>query len=231
VVLIHGVPGTVRDFRWLAPCVYDHLRVIRFDMPGFGHTPLSSGLGFDVVDRANFVVALLDALKLERAAIVGHSMGAAVAVAVAVHHAPRVSHVGLLASPGLRPHRKFRNTFPVPVARAMRLPIAGGMMRRIVKRGFSREGFPAAMGGADIQTVMNYAAGLGFSAHRRRILALSCPTLVAYSDDDHLIETEICAALAASCPAGPRAAFSTGSHNLQKNQAIALGEMLVDWLK
>ncbi len=230
LLLMHGVPGTVRDFRWLTPCIKESLRCIRFDMPGFGHTPLSTGYGFDVVDRANFVVNLLDALQIERAAIIGHSMGAAVAAAIAVHHHSRITHLGLWASPGLRAHRKFRNTYPGPVAKIMRWPLVGGPIKRVVRRGFSREGFPAQMGGAGLQTVMDYAAGLDFDAHKKRVLALKVPTMVAYCVDDHLIETEICAELASACPRGPRAVYDSGSHNLQKSHAIDLGEVLVQWL-
>ncbi len=230
IVLIHGVPGTVADFRWLTPCIADDLRVVRLDMPGFGGTPLSSAQGTGMVERANFIAAVLRGLDIQSAAVVGHSMGGAAAAAVAVHHPSLVSHVGLLATPGLTPHRKFVRTYPGPVSRAMRWPVLGNAVRAIVRRGFEREGFPSKMGGASIQTVMDYAAGLDFPAHKRRVLSLRQPTLVGYCENDHLVDKELFAELASVCPEGPRLVFPRGGHNLQKTHAMAIGRALVDWL-
>ena len=230
LLLIHGVPGTVRDFRWLAPTLTDHVRVVRFDMPGFGTTHLSSGLGFDVVDRANFVAGVIEALQLRDVTVVGHSMGGVVAAGVATHHRSLVRGVGLWACPGLRPHLKYRLSFPTTLSAGMRLPAIGPALTRLVTHGFIAQGFPAGMGGANMQIVMDYAAGLDFPAHRRRVLSLDVPTMVAYCDDDHLVETEICVELASACPPGPRSVYPTGGHNLQKTRALQLGEALLGWL-
>ena len=230
VVLVHGIPGTVRDFRWLLPGIAETLDCVRFDMPGFGTTPLRCAPGFSMVDRANFIVALLDALGLDKVAVVGHSMGAVAATALAIHHPSRVSHLGLWASPGLRPHLKFRLTFARQVAAMLRAPVLGRGMRGLVRRGFVAQGFPAHMAGATVQTVMDYAAGMEFPAHQRRVLALKVPTMVAYCEDDHLVGPDISAELADACPKGPRAVFQTGGHNLQKTHATALAAQLRDWV-
>ena len=39
LVCLHGGPGSVRDFRWIAPVLTEHFRVIRTEQPGFGGTP------------------------------------------------------------------------------------------------------------------------------------------------------------------------------------------------
>ena len=42
IVAIPGLPGSGRDFRWLAPLLADRFRVIRIDPPGYGASPRST---------------------------------------------------------------------------------------------------------------------------------------------------------------------------------------------
>jgi haloalkane dehalogenase len=36
LIAVHGIPGSARDFRYLAPQLSSRVRFVRFDMPGFG---------------------------------------------------------------------------------------------------------------------------------------------------------------------------------------------------
>lgn len=85
VVLLHGHGATLRTFALMAR----HLaasgrRVIAFDQRGFGRSsPVPPVFGFqDLVDDA---ATVLDALDLRDAIVVGHSLGGAVALGLAVH--------------------------------------------------------------------------------------------------------------------------------------------------
>lgn len=82
LLLVHGAPGSARDFRWLTPALHG-LRVVRVELPGFGGTPLSTQPSVAVTDRARFVLEVADALGLSTAALLGHSLGGVVAVAAA----------------------------------------------------------------------------------------------------------------------------------------------------
>ena len=59
---------------------------------------------------------------------------------------------------------------------------------------------------------------------------LQTPTFLGWAEDDRLIETEIFEEHAAACPEGPRRNFPTGGHNIQKTQAVEIGEALTTWL-
>jgi pimeloyl-ACP methyl ester carboxylesterase len=81
VVLLHGASlGSSADVwtRNLAPLAAHGLRVIAPDLPGFGGTdnPADVSLSY----RKKFVLAFMDALKIERAALVGHSQSGRVAL-------------------------------------------------------------------------------------------------------------------------------------------------------
>lgn len=104
VVLLHGASlGSSADV-WARnlPALAAHgLRVIAPDLPGFGGTdnPQDHSVGY----RRRFVVAFLDALGLERAALVGHSQSGRVVVDIAFSHPQRVSHVVVLGTGSLLP--------------------------------------------------------------------------------------------------------------------------------
>src|SRR5438309_8766575 len=95
VVLLHGQPGSGADWARASSLLASTNTVVVPDRPGYGRTG-GRALGF----RANAaaVVALLDRLGLERAAMVGYSWAGGVALALAEDHADRVSGLALVAS-------------------------------------------------------------------------------------------------------------------------------------
>lgn len=226
LLCIHGLPGSGRDFRWLAPAFAGRMRVIRLDLPGFGETPIAAGVDPSPEGRAAFAIAVADALELQRPVVLGHSMGGVVACA-AVRAAPeRFAALALLASPGLRPHAMFRKT-PFQVAqRARRLPLATPLLARALPPLFRRAGFPRTSAADALRTIA-CAASTSFPRHAENVRALRLPTLVAHCVDDPLIETEILDELAAACPLGGRLRFEHGGHNLQKTHARAVADALV----
>jgi 3-oxoadipate enol-lactonase len=95
VLLVHA---GIADSRMWAP-VAERLvagghRVVTCDLPGFGRSPLEPG----VVSEAADLVALLDHLDVERAAVVGASFGGRVALELALRAPERVTALALLDS-------------------------------------------------------------------------------------------------------------------------------------
>jgi pimeloyl-ACP methyl ester carboxylesterase len=81
------------------PALAEHHRVIRYDLAGFGDSPLGAGPISEIAD----LEAVLDAFDVERAALVGGSLGGRVALEFALERPGRVSAL-LLVAPGLRDH-------------------------------------------------------------------------------------------------------------------------------
>lgn len=98
VLLIHGLGATKASFLPTLAALAPHLRPIAVDLPGFGdsHKPLL-GARYDAAFFAREMVALLDALELERAHVVGNSMGGRVALELGLSHPDRVERLALLA--------------------------------------------------------------------------------------------------------------------------------------
>lgn len=88
VVLLHGGLGSGDDFAAQVPALAAELRVIVVDSRGQGRSTRSkAGVGYHAM--AEDVVALLDALKIERTAVVGWSDGGIIALDLAIHHPAR----------------------------------------------------------------------------------------------------------------------------------------------
>lgn len=95
LLLIHGAGGTHLDWpaglRRLADTA-----VFTLDLPGHGRSP---GLGYDTISGyAGAVAAFIDALKLEKVVLAGHSMGGAIALELALRPLPDLAALVLLAT-------------------------------------------------------------------------------------------------------------------------------------
>lgn len=82
VVLLHGWPQTSYAWRKLVPLLAPHCKVIAPDLRGFGHSS-KPATGYDKKTVAGDIAALLHALQIDQACIVGHDMGGQVGYAFA----------------------------------------------------------------------------------------------------------------------------------------------------
>lgn len=230
VAMIHGLPGSHRDFRWLAPPLERAgLRVLRLDMPGFGGTDHSPP---QLSALAEHVLRRLDHLELDRVVLLGHSLGGPQALIAASRDPDRVRGLALIASVGLRRHRGLRNTKGIPsVNRGLRTPILRRPLMRVVAAAFHRAGFPASTADHEIRRSLEIVEALDFRVINNATTALRVPTLLASCDDDPLVEPAIGEELGRACPSGPRLRFDSGGHNLQKSRACEITEVLEPWAR
>ena len=97
IVLIHGFPFTRDEWDLQAAELAKIALVIRPDLRGMGRSSVPEG-PYLMETLAGDIAALLDALHVERAAIVGHSLGGYVAMAFARMYAERVKRLALVCS-------------------------------------------------------------------------------------------------------------------------------------
>lgn len=94
VVLLHGYASSLETWDLVVPELKQRHRVIALDLKGFGWTDRPPG-DYSPAAQARLVLALLDARGVERAAVVAHSFGAAVALAMALQAPERVTRLAL----------------------------------------------------------------------------------------------------------------------------------------
>ncbi|TMM04349.1 MAG: alpha/beta fold hydrolase [Actinobacteria bacterium] len=97
VVLLHGLGATKASFLPTVAALAGSRRTIAIDLPGFGDSVKPLSARYDARFFARSVVALLDALEVDRADVVGNSMGGRVAIEVGLRHPGRVHRLALLA--------------------------------------------------------------------------------------------------------------------------------------
>jgi pimeloyl-ACP methyl ester carboxylesterase len=93
ILLLHGQPGSARDWAGVRAELASDARTIAIDRPGWDGRTTPAGLG----GNAEAARAALDLGGIERATVVGHSLGAAVAAWLAVAHPERVAALVLVA--------------------------------------------------------------------------------------------------------------------------------------
>jgi pyruvate dehydrogenase E2 component (dihydrolipoamide acetyltransferase) len=102
IVLIHGFGADLNTWMFNQPALAEQHRTIALDLPGHGgSTKTLDAVG--AADFANLVAALLDAFGIERAHLLGHSMGGAIALSFARSQPGRVASLTLIATAALGP--------------------------------------------------------------------------------------------------------------------------------
>jgi pimeloyl-ACP methyl ester carboxylesterase len=92
ILLLHGQPGSARDWAGVVAALGPRVATIAIDRPGWDGQ--SDARGFD--GNADAAVSALDAASVARATVVGHSFGAAVAAWLAARAPDRVSRLVLV---------------------------------------------------------------------------------------------------------------------------------------
>lgn len=226
LVLLHGGMMTIElNFASLIPALATRHQVIGVEMQGHGRTadidrPITpSGLAGDVV-------GLLDHLGIERAHVLGHSMGAAVALELAVNHPTRVDSI-VPVSASVRPEGMHEDlTDPAKQATSTRMPTQQdfaefrGAYMRLSPHPDHFDDFLANLSSsnADLQ---------GWSDEQ--LAAITAPTLIVLGDHDFVTVEH--AALMQHLIAGARlAVLPHTTHMTATKRADLLVPMLTEFL-
>jgi pyruvate dehydrogenase E2 component (dihydrolipoamide acetyltransferase) len=102
VVFIHGFGGDLNNWLFNQPPLAEGRVTYAIDLPGHGGSTKEVGAG-DVGAMTSAVCAFMDAVGLKRAALVGHSLGGAVSLDLALNHPERVQSATLICPAGLGP--------------------------------------------------------------------------------------------------------------------------------
>jgi pimeloyl-ACP methyl ester carboxylesterase/putative sterol carrier protein len=137
VLMLHGLGGTKVSFLPSVAALAPDFRTIAMDIPGFGDSDKPIG-SYDAAFMARWAVSLLDALGIERADVLGHSMGGRVALELGMRHPDRVGGLMLMT-----PSMAWRAAKPwAPYLRLLRpelgflqpapRPLVEGFVRRMI---------------------------------------------------------------------------------------------------
>jgi len=100
IILIHGFMASLFDFDKWQPFLEKDFRVVRLDMPGMGLTGSYPSIDHSLAGRAGFLKEFMDAIQVERAHVVGHSLGGATAWVFALMYPETTASLTLIAAAG-----------------------------------------------------------------------------------------------------------------------------------
>ena len=234
VVFIHG---TGQDHTiWVLPTRYfarHGKNVLAIDLPGHGR---SGGAPLETIeDMADWIVAVLDAAGLSRAALVGHSLGSLVALAGAARHPERVRAIALVST-----------TVPMPVSEflldkareedhmAIDMLNFWGYSKSAQLGGNATPGNWMLGGGVrlmekagpgviytDLNACNEYIEGLGHAA------AVKCPALLILGDRDMLTPTRSTRKVAEALPDAETVILEGAGHALLVERSDPVLDQLI----
>jgi pimeloyl-ACP methyl ester carboxylesterase len=141
VLCLHGLGGTKASFLPTVAALAPGYRVIAADLPGFGESDKPIAAAYDAPYFAAAALALLDSLGIERAHLVGNSMGGRVAIEAGLRDPGRIDRLVLLspALAWLRDRRwKWLLQLPLPklgLVQPTPRPVVEAIVRRLVPGG------------------------------------------------------------------------------------------------
>lgn len=97
LLLVHGLGGTQFHFNPLFGRLEGDFRVIAPDRPGSGYSTRRGDRPGNPREQAAFLVRFMETLGIERPLVVGHSLGGAIALAMAVDHADSIAGIVLIS--------------------------------------------------------------------------------------------------------------------------------------
>lgn len=98
LVLIHGLSGQLQHFTYaLAERLAQDYRVIALDRPGCGYSTRASDALARLPEQAKTLCGVLDQLGIDQPVLVGHSLGGAVSLAMALLAPDKIRGLALLA--------------------------------------------------------------------------------------------------------------------------------------
>ncbi len=206
LILLHGNPASVYTWRKVIEPLSSDYHVHAFDLPGFGLSDKPADAPYTSEWMAGQVVAYLDSHGIERAVLVGNSMGGEIASEVAVLFPSRVSALVLIAAAGLPAQTNEKEPLAIRLAR---IPLVGRLMSKLPARGLIRASlrdavfFPETISEADVtayylplRTKGGMTAFLArlTRAHTDRtelVKHIAAPTLILVGDSDRLVPPEV----------------------------------------
>jgi pimeloyl-ACP methyl ester carboxylesterase len=238
VVFVHGAgldhSGWGLQSRYFG---YHGRNVLALDLPGHGRSegpPLA-----DVAAMADWVIAVMDAAKLGKAAVVGHSMGALVALEFAARHAARARGIALV---GVAYPMKVSDAFLAAAkandqsaydmetiwGHAAQVPLAGNPSPGMWMYGdflarLSRLA-PDVLH-TDLTACNSYAGGLESAAK------VKCPALFVLGARDVMTPPKAAQALAAAIAGARTVTLPPSGHSLMVEAPDATLDALIAWEK
>ena len=238
IVFVHGAG---LDHSWWALQSryfgYHKRNVLALDLPGHARSegpPLAS-----VEAIADWIVRLLDAAKLDQAAMVGHSMGSLAVLECAARHAARVTHIALLGTGypmkvsdsflgAAKGNQQSAYDMETIWGHAPQVPLAGNPNPGMWMYGDTLARLARLAPGVlhnDLKACNDYAGGMDAAAKT------TCPALFILGRRDMMTPPKAASALARAVAGARTVTCEPSGHSLMAESPDAVLDALIEFLQ
>jgi 3-oxoadipate enol-lactonase len=236
-VLLGGSLGTTLEM-WdpQVPALAERLRVVRFDARGHGRSSVPPG-PYEIADLGRDVLALMDALGIERAAYVGLSSGGMVGMWLGAYAPERIVRLALLCtSAHMPPASAWAERAATVRAAGSTEAVADAVVARWLTAAFARA-HPEVV--AELRAMLAAQPPDGYAACcaaiermdlRPDLGAIRAPVLVIAGEDDQATPPEHARGIADAIPDARLEVLASAAHLASVEQPDAVTRLLLDHL-
>jgi pimeloyl-ACP methyl ester carboxylesterase len=247
MVLVHGLGGQWQNWLENIPRLAQERRVIAPDLPGFGLSEMPSDR-ISISGYGQMVDALMEHLEIERADVVGNSMGGFVASEVAVQFPQRVERLALVSAAGISSASVSRapvltvgriatavTAYTAARHRAMaRRPLTRHLALAFVARHPSKlradfvwEGFMKGAGKEGFDNALRACVEYDF---RDRLPEIRSPTLIVWGENDSVIPCKDAEEFERLIPDSRKLVMEDTGHVPMAERPAVFNDLLLDFL-
>lgn len=230
VVLLHGAGGM--HLYW-PPEVrrMKGLQVYALDLPGHGRSDQSGGLQ-DIASHADAVIDWMNALQLPAAVFVGHSMGGAIALKLALDYQEQVSGLALISSaanlpvnPCLLDDASHPTTFAKAVGNIVQWSFSSQASERLVELARHRmlETRPSVLH-SDLRACDRFDV-------RERVKEITKPTLIICGSEDRMAPLRNSQFLSLTIPRSTLKVINGAGHMLMLERPAVIAQALAEFVQ
>ena len=242
IVLLHGTSASLHTWDgWVAELSKTR-RVIRFDLLGFGLTGPAADGNYQIDAYVDFVIDVMDALKVDQFVLGGNSLGGSIAWRTASAHPRRVEKLILVDSGG---YPFQADSMPIAFV-ISQTPVLNQIMEYTLPRSAVEASVKDVYGDPSLVTaelvdryfdlslregnrgaLRERFAQLEYTDHSDLVRNLQQPTLVLWGSEDHLIPTSIAKRFEEDLPNGKLVMFDGLGHvPHEENPASTVAEVI-----
>ncbi len=162
VIFVPDGPNVIEHYEALIAFLTKHLRVVCFDMPGFGHSLPQAGYTHSLDQGAQAVLSVMDALAIERATLAFSCANGFYAIRAAQQAPQRITQLVLSQTPSLHAmHAWVDRIIPWPLKVPIIGQLAAWMTRRKMANGWYSRALPRTTDASSFRTKAHDALSCG----------------------------------------------------------------------
>ena len=242
IILLHGFTMSLESWDAWAAKLSDDYRVIRYDLLGHGLTGPDPLKRYSPIERADFLIELMDALNIEHAILSGNSLGGTIAWRAAIKHPERIDKLVLLSpaffdfsgvenAPG-EPSPQLKvtlETAPLPALQFMatlnytRPESVTPERLKLMQEMMQNEG--------NGQAFLDHIAEFTMPDPSRELAELETPTLILWGEKDLIIPSQQGARAAEVMPNAKLQIIENAGHVLQEDAPLESANAALTFLQ